>query len=219
MRETSELNYKESLEKDLKQLLEQQNKVSTNEVSLENANTLSKIGLTYGKLGDSIKELRNVQKGLEIKRKVFGHEGDHLDVVNELINLGNAYSHNGEYKYELNYKAEGLRMFKRLMESGGEQIKSNENNLLYAKCLSEVALAYRNNDDHLNELKYQIEAYRLRVNDPELAAETVDLIGQAYGNNGDYKRELKFKLEALIMRTRIYRNNELNLKIADSIDS
>jgi tetratricopeptide (TPR) repeat protein len=191
---------------------------SEREFSNEYACNLSKIGLIYYKLGDPLTELKYIQKSLETKQKCNNFEGDHIETANELINLGNSYSHNGEFKYELRYKLEGMRMIKRLMENS--ELK-DENKLLFSQYLCELAIAYRNNSDYVNELKYQLDAFNIRKNfkNSELEAESINFIGIAYGNNGDYKRELKFKLEALILIQKYYKNNELNLKIANFLDS
>jgi hypothetical protein len=166
-------SYIEEIEKKIEKLLYENSLV---DLSVENASILSELGSLFYKLGDSYNELKYIQKALMMKRKLFGFEGDHIEISNELINLGNAYSHNGEFKYELNYKIEGMKMLRRLYEKNGSGI---DNQIVLTKYYHDLAIAYRNNDDHVNELKFQIDAYDLtkNLNNPELEAQSIDDIG------------------------------------------
>lgn len=187
--------------------------------TLEGANKYRDRGLEYSKKGDVVNYLKSIQKALDIKKKLSGGpKGDNIEVSKELFNLGEAYAANKEFKYELNYKLEALRMFKRLQPE-------ERNALLHIDFLRGVASAYQNNGDYLSELKYQLEAHKLLTESvnvekkPLLLANSLDSIGKALSNLGHYKHELKFKLEALVLKTKLFKNNQYNLTIADSLDS
>ncbi|MHA7059541.1 tetratricopeptide repeat-containing sensor histidine kinase [Aquimarina sp. M1] len=164
--------------------LEQHNYSKICEISLENANSLSNLGLVYSNL----RQLDTAEKFYNIALEIMSK----LDLpVNEIImkiNLGSIYIDQKNYEAAIKIYKEAIEVSKLLNEDDLEQTSLNN-----------LAFAYYECGDYKQSLKLSLKSLEVQKsynNHPHSVASVLHTVGVSYLELGFYDKAEKYLIEA-----------------------
>ncbi len=148
------------------------------------AQTLTKIGIVYGDIGQPQEALNFYQQALSISREV----GDRKGEAHTLSNIGIAYRSIGQPQQALNFLQQALTIRREVGDRYGEAISLNNIGLVYSSIGQQ--------QQALNLYQQTVPIFR-ELGDRNSEATTLNNIGLMYGDIGQPQQALNFLQQAL----------------------
>jgi CHAT domain-containing protein/Tfp pilus assembly protein PilF len=161
------------------------------------AAVLNSLAHVHHLLADYDRAVAACERGLAIRRKVFGPK--HPEVAKNLDNLGDIHAERGDYARALECYREARAIFQEKRGEGHPDTAIN---------LSALGQVFPALGDYDRALDYQQQAYRVlaKVYGPEDAqvASALARIGEVHARQGEYARALDYYRRALAIREKVF---------------
>ncbi|XP_078686917.1 uncharacterized protein LOC144919358 [Branchiostoma floridae x Branchiostoma belcheri] len=185
-------------------------------VHLDIADSLYRVGDTWGYLGDHKKAVSYYERSLQMMRSIHGEDTPHPDIVGLLNNLGKAWNHLGDYRKAAIYIEQSLQLMKSIYGETHINIAGSLGNLGNAKGgLGDYESAVSCHEQSLEMMRGILGESTTH----SLIAGTLLNLGAAWSNLGDYRKAVSCFEQSLQMSRGIYGETTAHPEIAQSLDN